>query len=728
MNTMTPAQKARISIDNIIPLLREKPQESTLVERYFLIDEAWEAYRDCPQPIQQGKGLYYVLDHASLPIAPHDLLLGRFDDHVPTPKEQARLDDIWQNRPLHLNPVTRHNGGHLTLDTRMVLQAGLPGMLRAAEERLARAQAEGEAASSQIFLEGMVWVWKAILRYVERYGKAAAEAGEVEMAEVCRALTEGAPTTFRQGLQLTIFLYNIYLIYAGTAVACLNMGRVDDDLLPLYLDDLAAGRLDETTAGALIDDFYAKMSLHLGRGEHQMANPAEGGAHTGWTRNPVYDSPGYINLGGYSNHTDHKENPLTLLFARRIEPKLKNPVVICRFTGETTDELWSILCQKIHDNASLLLYNDETVIAAHQYIGVDEQNARDYSIHPCNWADIAGGSSIVGGAGGPIPIMLNETFAALLQKGGEPTIDDIYQTLAAQFTASLAPIFAGYRARYCAEKLPEAGALSLDDCFLQGPLERARGNHEGGVKYPAIYVQLRNIGTAADMMAAIEQLVFTDKKCTFAELVGAAGEDFANRADLMALCQKALKYGTGSEMADAHATRLLNVLLDAVDAEATNADGVRDVYTLNVPINDMNHRWQGLHCGATVDGRRCNAPLSENMSPTVGHAREITTLLSSVAKLPTGRLHAGALNVRLRRDAVRGETGLSRLRALIETYFKLGGMQLQVNLADTAELREAQKHPDAYRDLSVRITGYSAIFVDMSPGAQEEIIRRDELG
>ena len=77
---------------------------------------------------------------------------------------------------------------------------------------------------------------------------------------------------------------------------------------------------------------------------------------------------------------------------------------------------------------------------------------------------------------------------------------------------------------------------------------------------------------------------------------------------------------------------------------------------------------------------------------------------------------------------MRGESGLLRLRALIETYFRLGGMQLQVNLADTAELREAQKHPDAYRDLSVRITGYSAIFVDMSPSAQEEIIRRDELG
>ena len=366
MSILTPKQKAKISIETAVRLLREKPQESTLVERYFLIDQAYLAYPNEPQPIQQGKGLYYVLDRASLPIEQHDLLLGRFDDHVPTEAEQTRLEEIWQNRPPHVNPITRHNGGHLTLDNRMVLLSGLPAMLRAAEERLQKAKAEGESEASQTFLEGMAWIFRAILRYIERYADAAEAAGETEMAEVCRALTTGAPTTFRQGLQLTIFLYNIYLIYAGNCVACLNMGRVDDDLLPLYLSDLAAGRLDEETAGALIEDFYAKMSLHLGRGEHQMANPAEGGAHTGWTRNPVYDSPGYINLGGYSNHTDHKENPLTLLFARHIEPKLKNPVVICRFTKETTDALWSILCEKIRDNASLLLYNDETVIAAHE--------------------------------------------------------------------------------------------------------------------------------------------------------------------------------------------------------------------------------------------------------------------------------------------------------------------------------------------------------------------------
>ncbi|MBQ1244192.1 MAG: hypothetical protein IIX94_00425, partial [Clostridia bacterium] len=104
-----------------------------------------------------------------------------------------------------------------------------------------------------------------------------------------------------------------------------------------------------------------------------------------------------------------------------------------------------------------------------------------------------------------------------------------------------------------------------------------------------------------------------------------------------------------------------------------------------------------------------------------------TCLLNSVSKLPFEKIHSGALNLRLRKNIVAGEEGLLRIKALIKGYFDQGGMQLQISVADTEELREAQKNPDAHRDLLVRITGYSAIFVDLSHGAQNEIIRREEL-
>jgi len=102
-------------------------------------------------------------------------------------------------------------------------------------------------------------------------------------------------------------------------------------------------------------------------------------------------------------------------------------------------------------------------------------------------------------------------------------------------------------------------------------------------------------------------------------------------------------------------------------------------------------------------------------------------LLNSVSKLPFERIHSGALNVRLSKSILKNENGEKTLKALIHSYFEQGGMQLQFSIVDTAELRKAQAEPDAYRDLLVRITGYSAVFVDISKGGQEEFIRREEL-
>ena len=111
----------------------------------------------------------------------------------------------------------------------------------------------------------------------------------------------------------------------------------------------------------------------------------------------------------------------------------------------------------------------------------------------------------------------------------------------------------------------------------------------------------------------------------------------------------------------------------------------------------------------------------------MGCAPDITSLLNSAAKLPFSRIHSGALNLRLGKYLLTEEQGPARLKALIQTYFTQGGMQLQISIADTKELRAAQEFPEDHRDLLVRITGYSAIFVDMAKGAQEEFIRREEL-
>ena len=130
---MTVLEKAKKSVDEAAKLLREKPFESTLAERYFLLHDAWERVKDLPQPLQMGKGLCYILGRASLPIAEHDLLLGRFDDHVPTEAEQKRLEKIWSTET---NPIVKFNWGHITLDSETLVRIGIVGYIAKAEQKI----------------------------------------------------------------------------------------------------------------------------------------------------------------------------------------------------------------------------------------------------------------------------------------------------------------------------------------------------------------------------------------------------------------------------------------------------------------------------------------------------------------------------------------------------------------------------------------------------------------
>ncbi|MGB9594941.1 MAG: glycine radical domain-containing protein, partial [Candidatus Poribacteria bacterium] len=143
---------------------------------------------------------------------------------------------------------------------------------------------------------------------------------------------------------------------------------------------------------------------------------------------------------------------------------------------------------------------------------------------------------------------------------------------------------------------------------------------------------------------------------------------------------------------------------------------------------DMGHIHAGAILGATPDGRHKGKPVSDNTSPYPGSSnRGITAMFRSLSKLPFNRFNSGALNVRIQKQIVSGEEGLKHLSSLLRTYFDMGGLQVQLSVADTDELRDAQVNPEAHRDLMVRITGYSAVFIDMCPTAQDEIIRRQEM-
>ena len=718
-------ENGRWLIKKAVRLIGEKDERSTLTERLFLSKEAWDAYADLPQPLMMGRGLGYILSKCSLPIDPHDLLLGRYVDKVPDEQEEARFQTLIREEANHKNPILFPNGGHLTIDSPALIRYGVPGLKKLARDAMDEAIRSGAADEDLLIWKGMIECLDSFLLYIKRYGEEARACGKGQAADVCVALTQGKPHTFREALQLLIFFFTIYMIYAGMIVVCLNFGRIDQFLYQLYESDIESGRLTEAEAGALIDDFYSKCSLHLGRGEHQMGNPALGGHYTGWDRNPTFDSPTYITLGGIGYDGKNTSNDLTRLMVSHIEPKLKNPVIMFRYSPDIDKDLWRTVVQKASENASFLIYNDEALLPAYRRLNIQEADAVDYTVHPCNWADIGYKNVIVGSVGGYLPLMIR---SVLEQNDDISDMDALYAKIGDAFRETVKEPFRAYRERYCRNvPLPVGSCLAFHDVITESCVRRGRVRENGGVDYPALYALLRNIGTAADMLSAVETMVFKTRTCTLKELMAACDRNFEGCPELLKKAKSCPKYGTDDEVADGHAKRLLNECLDILDEESTNEKGVRDVLTLNVTINDMNHLPIGMTLGATPDGRLAGAPLSENLSPAAGHVESITALLNSASKLPYDRIHSGALNVRIREDLVRGDTGTDILVALLNTYFKKGGMQIQLSIADTETLKAAQACPECYRDLTVRITGYSAIFVDMSKNAQDEIIRRDEM-
>jgi pyruvate-formate lyase len=715
---MTYSEKAALMNEEILDMLRNKPVNSSLVERWKLIDRACELYTALPQPLRLGFGLLYVIEHASLPIKEYDILLGRFDDHVPTAEEEAFI------RVFHTKdgPQLMIEGGHITLDWEKIIKTGICGYIKQAEDELERRTTAGEDGRTLVFYMGAVLILKAYRRYILRYAAAARSAGMNEAADVCDNIADNPPRTFHEAMQLVYFIATVYYVYAGGQAPTLTLGRLDDILLPLFESDRRNRTADNAKFAAIIDDFNAKTNLILGRGEHQMSGGSDN--DTGWWRNNVYDAPTYVVIGGYSNK-NQPDNPLTLLFAERINPRYENPVYVYRRIKQREDRVWRVICDKIRKNASVLIYNDETIIPAFVNAGIDNSDAVDFTIHACNWPDIPAKYCVVGSAGGSMAKMV-------LDELGKPNrhytcMDDIYGAVGDTFRASIKQHFESYRGRYRNVGFAPPERISCTDCFTEGVLENGNTADNGAVKYPVIYTLMRHIATASDILSSIEKNIFEEGNFTFDELAEAAAADFYGYERIHKQCLTAPKFGTDNDDADKNAVRLMKLLQDIVDGESVNAHGVRDVISFNVTITDMGHVWEGASLPASPDGRRRGAPLSENLSPTAGHSEGVTALLNSVSKLPFDNITSGALNVRLSKKLVEGDAGLDRFIAIADTYFEKGGMQLQVSAADTSELRDAQLHPENYRDLMVRITGYSAVFVDMSPAAQNEIIRRDEL-
>jgi formate C-acetyltransferase len=416
----------------------------------------------------------------------------------------------------------------------------------------------------------------------------------------------------------------------------------------------------------------------------------------------------------------------------------------------------------MRDNATIVVYNDSTMIPALTAYGIPEEDAIGYGFYGCNDPDITGKQ------GGlrqlwfnltlPLKLALDEQkqkdeFSADrppvpsqfdldermigLMKGSyhgirtKPlaeiqNIDDLLVQYRKQLRFLIADFRSALEKDVALELKYNKGRIRIEDCFLTGTMEKALTWNDGGTPYNVMTVQGSGIATVVDSLAAINQMVFTDREMSLTGLADVINQNFAGHETLQNRLKYHLpKFGNDIEWVDQLARKVVDIFCDEVAAQ--NQDDF--IYTFLPTLStDRAFTEMGEIVGATTDGRKAGDPISENQSPTLGAEREgITALLNSVSKIPFKRITGGPLNLKIHPSAVQGEDGLKALAALLKTYMELGGMQVQLNILSRQQLLDAQKHPEKYEGLCVRVTGYSAYFTQMGKKAQDEIIQRTEL-
>jgi formate C-acetyltransferase len=262
-------------------------------------------------------------------------------------------------------------------------------------------------------------------------------------------------------------------------------------------------------------------------------------------------------------------------------------------------------------------------------------------------------------------------------------------------------------------------SLLIDDCIAAG-----KDYHDGGARYNTSYIQGVGLGTITDALTALKYHVFDQHTLSMETMLIALDENFKGQERTrQLLINRTPRYGNDDDYADNVMTTVFDLYFNAVDGRPNTKGGEYHINLLPTTV----HVYFGSVIGATPDGRRAGEPLSEGISPVQGADRcGPTGVVKSAAKMDHLRTGGTLLNQKFTPQLLHDEAGLDGMVQLVRTYFKLDGHHIQFNVVDVATLRAAQKNPENYRDLIVRVAGYSDYFCDLGQSLQDEIIARTE--
>ena len=660
---------------------------------------------------------------------------------------------IFQTNLYHYGGV-----GHFAMDYAKILRVGFDGMIAQAKAGLARLnEQDPDYPSKHDFYQAVIICHEAAKNYILRYAQLAEEtaAGEadparreelLQMAANSRQVAGGPAKTFWQALQLFNYATTLALIESnGHSV---SYGRMDRWLYPYYEADMREGRIDKAFAQELLEVTVVKMN-----------NPTK--VRDGGTVR-VRQGRGFggvcLTIGGVDEEGNDITNDLTMmLLDASVHTRMMCPWLLVRMHENTPYELKVKTVECIRAGyGHPKIFNDAPTIKAMMRKGCSLEEARDYAVIGCvepalpgrenGWHDAAyintvkffemvlnggrcldcgphcGRWSVCGALGkhlGPDTGSLEtyRSFDEVLE-----SVDRQFAYWSDQMCSTLNIIDQAHRER---KPLPYVSA------FFEGCLDSGVDLTAGGTRYNGIGPQASGLATCADSLAAIKQLVFEEKKYTGAELLQALKDNWVGHEKLYALVNSAKVHHYGND--DDYADELFRFMFECYCRNLSGRPTIRGgqftpgVYSVSANVG------MGLNTNASLDGRRAGEAISDNIGPvhTAAGSHDIkgpTAIANSVAKVDHSLATNGTLlNVKFPEDAVSGRTGRDNLISFIDAYFAGDPMHIQFNIMSSATMRAAQKQPEDYKDMLVRVAGYSAYFVELGKELQDDLIQRTEL-
>ena len=594
-----------------------------------------------------------------------------------------------------------------------------------------------QALSKKEELEAMRIAAEALILFAERHAEMARTMAKAEknktrraellkIAEVCSRVPRNAPRNFWEALQYYWFVH-LGVITELNTWDSFNPGRLDQHLYPFYRKGLANGTLTEESARELLQAFWVKFN-------NQPAPPKVGVTAQ---ESATYTDFCLINVGGVKTDGEDGVNDLSFLILDVIEEmRLLQPSSMVQISKKTPDRFLKRALRIVRTGfGQPSIFNTDAIVQEMLRQGKSIEDARSGGASGCVEAGIFGKENynLTG------YFNLTKILEIVLNDGLDPrtgkriglrtgraaefaSFDQLFQAFQEQLGHFIDIKVRGNNVieRLYAAHLP-APFLSvvIDDCIVRG-----KDYNDGGARYNTTYIQGVGLGTITDSLAAIKHNVFEAKTVTFRELLGALKAGFKGKEFLrQQLLNKSPKYGNDDDAADDVMRRVFEAYYAAVNGRPNTKGGTYRINLLPTTV----HVYFGKVIGATADGRLAGTPLSEGISPVQGADRlGPTAVIKSAAKIDHIRTGGTLLNQKFTPQLLDGEEGLANLAALVRSYFKLEGHHIQFNVVTAETLRQAQKHPERFRDLIVRVAGYSDYFVDLSNDLQNEIIRRTE--